>query len=134
MNGSHSQSPFLPVFCRVAAYGSSPSSFGFHVESLTHLELIFVQGHKHRSTFILLYVSIQVPSTICWRCCLSSAVCFGIYVNFQIPVITWMCLGLVYCSIDLHVYFCAFTMLVVLLYLCNITWNHKTLSLLLFIF
>jgi hypothetical protein len=64
------------------------------------------------------------PSNICWRSCAFSIVyfwqlcqkwggynCVGSY------------LGPLFCSIGLHVCFCASTMLFLLLLLCNIVWS-----------
>lgn len=48
--------------------------FGFR--SLIQLELVFVQGDRHRSNFILWHVDMQFPSTIRWRCILFSSICF----------------------------------------------------------
>lgn len=50
---------------------------GFTLRYWIHLELIFVQGDRYRPQFTLLRMwTPSFPSTICWRCCLSSGVQF----------------------------------------------------------
>jgi hypothetical protein len=56
------------------------------------------------------------PSNICWRGYLFSIICFGSFVKN--PVAVAVCL--LFCSIGLHVYFCASIMLFLLLWLFNI--------------
>lgn len=54
------------------------------------------------------------PSTICWRCCLSiHFVVFGIFVKYGM-IVTCTHLGLLFCSIDLHVSYCHFCCVLIL--------------------
>ena len=79
--------------------------------SLTHFEFIFVCDVRECSNFILLYVSWQIPTTIYWRACLFSIVscllCCRL-VDHRYIGLFWAFLC---CSIDLHVCFCASTIL-----------------------
>jgi hypothetical protein len=49
---------------------------GCILRTLIHFVLIWVQGEWQRSSFSLMHVTIQLSSSICWRHCLLSIVCF----------------------------------------------------------
>ena len=83
---------FFPIF-----YTSSYTGFGLAFKYLIHFKLIFVNGIRQGSSFILLHVDISLPNTMycvlspwsvlgdtvknlldqkCWGLCLSSLFCY----------------------------------------------------------
>jgi hypothetical protein len=65
------------------------------------------------------------PSTICWRSHLFSNPYFGhLYQKSDGCSCVSLCQGLIFYSIDLHVYFCAGILLFLLLWLCSIIWRQ----------
>lgn len=84
--------------------------FGFR--SLIQLELVFVQGDRHRSNFILWHVDMQFPSTIRWRCILFSSICFWHLCQILKAEVTCTCVWvfnyvpLVYVSVFVFMPYC----------------------------
>jgi hypothetical protein len=96
------------------------------LRSLTHFELILVQGKRQGSSFSLLYMwMFNFPRTICWRGCLFSNICFS-FLCQKSDGCTYVdsCLGFLFYSIGLCVCFCANTMLFLLWWLCSIVWSQ----------
>ena len=83
---------FFPIF-----YTSSYTSFGLVFKYVIHFKLIFVNGVRQGSNFILLHVDVSLPNTMycvlsplsvlgdtvknllgqkCWGLCLSSLFCY----------------------------------------------------------
>jgi hypothetical protein len=80
------------------------------------VELIFVQGERYRSLVSVFWMYIaSFLSTMCWRGCLFFSVCLAPLSTSDGCSCVVLFLGLLFCSIGLHVYFCACTMLFVLL-------------------
>jgi hypothetical protein len=98
---------------------------GLILRSLIHFQLILVRM-KDRDLVSVFYRWISsFPSSICWRDCLFSSMCFGLlcqisvgykYVGLGLDLLSW--------SISLPVCFCANNMLFLLLWLCGIIWNR----------
>jgi hypothetical protein len=66
-----------------------------------------------------------ISSTICWRDYLFSNAYFGLVCGkSDCCSCVDLCQGLLFCSIGLHVCFCAGTMLCFLLWLCSIVWGQ----------
>ena len=76
---------------------------------LFYFELIFVYGINKGLKFIILHVDISFPSIICWKDCPFFTVIYSCLLSHRL--IDCKCVGLfpgsLFCSIDLHICFCA---------------------------
>ena len=90
----------------------------FYVEVFIYLELSFMQSNKYGSIWILLHTAICLTSTICWKCCLFSNVCY--WLHYQISGgyrCEDLCVDRQFYSIDQHTNIMPF----LLLYFCSTT-------------
>jgi hypothetical protein len=69
---------------------------GFILRSLIHFELTLVQSERQGASFSLLHVDIQFHSSICWRGCLTSIVCFGFFGENQLAIDAWVYVWIFY--------------------------------------
>jgi hypothetical protein len=81
---------------------------------------------KDRDLVSVFYTWISsFPSSICWRGCLFSTVCFGLFCWKSVDYrCMGLCLDLLFWSIGLPVCFRANTMLFLLLWICSIVWSR----------
>jgi hypothetical protein len=95
-----------------------------YIKVLNILWVGIYTGERHRSSFSFLFSDTSFHSNICWRGHFS-IIYFGplcqksgghSYVDSY--------LGLLFCSIGVHVCFCASAMLFWLLWLCNVVWSQ----------
>lgn len=124
---SYSGSHFLYLYhVEHSLLSSCLSVSGFKFRFLSHLELVFVQVNQIWSNFILLHVGIQFfPAPFLKTLSFLQSMFFGIFFKYEIDEVKCIHVWVFdFVPIKLHVYFSASSILFLLVWQCNISWDQ----------